>query len=91
MTHIAILHNILLPFHAYITVLSGFCHAASAHQVIISNDFSADEAALNIGMNNASRFNCWCTAADCPGGFSMIFRRIAVFCCSHVSKSVIKN
>jgi hypothetical protein len=26
--HITILHNVLLPLHAHMTVLSGFCHAA---------------------------------------------------------------
>ena len=49
--HVAVLHDVLASFQADMTRRAGACHAPFGHQSSLRHHFGADEAALDIGVD----------------------------------------
>src|SRR5579875_2864742 len=64
---VALLHDVVLAFTPQ---QSGGAHRVKRTQarvIIVCNDFGADEAALDVGMDFAGRLRCFRSAGDRPG------------------------
>src|SRR5690606_9571765 len=53
--NVSVLHDVLLAFQAQLSALFDRAHRAGSHQVIIGYNFSANEPALEVRVNNSSR------------------------------------
>ena len=51
--HVAILRDILLAFQAPFAGILGALLAVARNEILIGDDFSADETTLEVGMNDA--------------------------------------
>ena len=54
--HIAVLHDVLAAFQADMTRRAGACHASFRHQSRLRHHFGANEATLDIGVDQSCRF-----------------------------------
>src|SRR5690606_1298182 len=64
---VAVLHHIVLALVAGLAGLLGRHLAAQGHEVVIGDGLGADEAALEIGMDDAGRLGGAIALVDGPG------------------------
>src|SRR6266700_3213526 len=67
MEHISVPHHILLAFHAIEALLARAGDGPAAHQVLVGNSFSFDEAALKVGVNDSGGVRGGFAGVDGPG------------------------
>ena len=56
--YVAILHHIVLAFHANLTFFAGSSYTAVGHEVIVVDDFGADKATFKVRVNLAGGLRC---------------------------------
>src|SRR5438552_8429532 len=64
---IAVVNDIFLAFEAELAVLAARGHGSSRDQVIVADDFRADESASDVAVNLAGGELCRRSARDRPG------------------------
>src|SRR4029453_17427801 len=65
--YVTVLDDVGCGFAAEGSVLLRFRHAAGSNQIVVADDLSADEPALNIAVNFPSSINSGHTPPDRPG------------------------
>lgn len=56
--YVAVLHHIVLAFHANLTFFAGSCYTAVCHEVVVVDDFGADKATFKVRVNLAGGLRC---------------------------------
>src|SRR5699024_4986439 len=51
--HVPVAHHVLLALHAYLTARLGLRHGPSVHQLVEGDDLGLDEAAFEVGVDDA--------------------------------------
>ena len=64
---VAVGHDVVLALHADLAGLLGLLHRAELHQVVEGDDLGLDEAALEVGVDDAGRLGRGRALADRPG------------------------
>ena len=64
---VAVLHDVVFAFVARLAGLLGGNFATERDEVVIGDRLCADEAALEVGVDNAGRLRCPRAAFDRPG------------------------
>src|ERR1700739_1598938 len=63
---VAFLNDVILPFQAHLGALAGGRHAARGEPIVPADDFGANEAALDVGVDRARGLLRVCAALDGP-------------------------
>lgn len=65
--HIAVLHDIFLAFYAHFAGFFSFGFAAERDKIVVGNDLGADEAAFEVGVDDAGGLWGGVAFVDGPG------------------------
>src|SRR5690554_2451671 len=64
---VAVLHDVLLALHAHLALGLGLGHGAGGDEVVEGDDLGLDEAALEVGVDDAGRLRGGRALGDRPG------------------------
>ena len=65
--HVAVLHHVILALHAQASRLLGTLLPTEGHIVVVTDGLGLDEAALEVGVDDAGRLGRLRSDADGPG------------------------
>ena len=65
--HVAVFHDVFLAFHAIEAFFARGGDGTAFHQIVVGDGFGFDEAALEIGVNDAGRFGRGVARVNRPG------------------------
>src|SRR5690606_18440696 len=67
MHHVAILNDVVLAFQAHLAGIARSCLAAIGDEIVVGDGLGANEALLEIGMDDASSLGRLCAGGHGPG------------------------